>query len=110
MKSNRLLLLVGTARCAVRVGTQRLIAIRGHRSAASLPKPARREILVLTPEEKRTVCFVLLAFVLGLATKYYRGNHPVPATTPATIARDHATPKPSPNLTPRNTNPGLSKL
>ena len=40
------------------------------------PKPARREIFVLTPEEKKTVCFVLIAFVLGLATKHYRDAHP----------------------------------
>jgi len=40
------------------------------------PKKVRREIFVLTPEEKRIVCFVLIAFVLGLATKYYRMAHP----------------------------------
>jgi hypothetical protein len=40
------------------------------------PKAARREIFVLTPEEKRTVCFVLLAFVLGLATKFHRDARP----------------------------------
>jgi hypothetical protein len=95
MTTNRLLLLVGTARCAVRVWTQRSIAIRGHRSAASLPKPPRREIFVLTPEEKKAVCFVLVAFLLGLATKSYRSNHPIPATKPTT-ARDHVLTKPSP--------------
>lgn len=41
-----------------------------------IPKPARREIFVLTPEEKKTVCVVLIAFVLGLATKHYRDAHP----------------------------------
>jgi hypothetical protein len=41
------------------------------------PKQVRREIFVLTPEEKRTICFVLLAFVLGLATKHYRAAHVV---------------------------------
>jgi hypothetical protein len=35
-----------------------------------------REILVLTAEEKRTIAFVLIAFVLGLATKCYRDQHP----------------------------------
>jgi hypothetical protein len=74
----RLLLLVGTARCAVRLLTQRLIAIRKLRSAASRPKPARRQIFVLTPEEKKAICFVLIAFVLGLATKHYRDTHPRP--------------------------------
>ena len=46
--------------------------------ASAITKPARREIFVLTPEEKRTVCFVLIAFVLGLATKHYRDTHPLP--------------------------------
>jgi len=41
------------------------------------PKRVRRDIFVLTPEEKRTVCFVLVAFVLGLATKCYRDAHPI---------------------------------
>jgi len=41
----------------------------------STQKKIRREIFVLTPEEKRTVCFVLIAFVLGLATKHYRETH-----------------------------------
>lgn len=36
------------------------------------PKQVRREIFVLTPEERRTVWFVLVAFVLGLITKHYR--------------------------------------
>jgi hypothetical protein len=100
MKANRLLLLVGTARCAVRVWTQRLIIISGHRSAASLPEPARREIFVLTPEEKTTVCFVLIAFVLGLATKYYRDAHPPLLPKPDITVREHGSHKPSP--TPRN--------
>jgi hypothetical protein len=41
------------------------------------PKQVRREIFVLTPEEKRTICFVLIAFMLGLATKHYRAHHSV---------------------------------
>jgi hypothetical protein len=97
MKANSLLLLVGTARCAVRVWTQRLIAIRGHSSAAPLPKLPRREIFVLTPGEKKTVCFVLITFVLGLATKYYRDAHPATAPSkPVAAAREHAMPRPSP--------------
>jgi hypothetical protein len=75
--------------------TERLITIRGRRSAASLPKPARREIFVLTPEEKKTVCFVLIAFVLGLATKYYRDAHPLIPPKPEIKVRGHASPKPS---------------
>jgi hypothetical protein len=32
--------------------------------------------LVLTPEEKRAVTFVVAAFILGLGTKCYRDAHP----------------------------------
>lgn len=54
---------------------------------------ARRQIFVLTPEEKRTVCFVLIMFLLGLATAHYRVAHSVPPSktavneTAATTAR-----------------------
>jgi hypothetical protein len=51
--------------------------------AASHKKPARREIFVLTPEEKRTIGFVLIMFFLGLATVRYRAAHSV---APSTIA------------------------
>lgn len=56
------------------------------------PKPARREIFVLTPEEKKTVCFVLIAFVLGLATKYYRDAHPRLLPKPDINVRGQASP------------------
>ena len=92
MKPNRLLLLVGTARYAVRVCSERLIAIRGRRSAASLPARAYREIFVLTSEEKRTVCFVLLAFVLGLATKFYRDAHSTPLPKPDVKVQGQSSP------------------
>lgn len=59
------------------------------------PKPPRREIFILTLEEKKTVYFVLIAFVLGLATKYYRDRHPAPVSKPATAAREQAMTKPS---------------
>ena len=49
------------------------------------PKQVRREIFVLTPEEKRTVCFVLIAFLLGVATKHYRAARTV---TPLQTAVD----------------------
>ena len=44
------------------------------------PKQAarRREIFVLTGEEKRTVAFVLIMFLLGLVTAQYRVAHSVP--------------------------------
>jgi hypothetical protein len=38
---------------------------------------AFRHRWVLTPEEKRVIVFVLLAFALGLATKHYRETHPL---------------------------------
>jgi hypothetical protein len=58
----------------------------------STSKPARREIFVLTPEEKKTVCFVLVAFVLGLATKYYRDAHPRLLPNPDISVPGHASP------------------
>ena len=62
----------------------------------NIPKPVRREIFVFTPEEKRTVCFVLTAFVLGLATKCYRDAHPSLLPKPEIKVRGHASSKPSP--------------
>jgi hypothetical protein len=41
-------------------------------------KSTRREIFVLTPEEKRTLSFVLIMFLLGVATAKYRAAHAVP--------------------------------
>ena len=35
-----------------------------------------RHKLVLTLEEKRVICFVVAAFILGLGTKCYRDTHP----------------------------------
>ena len=58
------------------------------------PKKLRREIFVLTPEEKRTVCFVLIALLLGLATKHYRATH-LPASQITEVARSvSASPNP----------------
>jgi hypothetical protein len=47
------------------------------------PKKVRRQIFVLTPEEKRTICFVLIAFILGLGTKHYRAAQPLPSVKTA---------------------------
>jgi hypothetical protein len=41
-------------------------------------KNQRREIFVLTPEEKSTLCFVVAALVLGLGAKHYRDTHSTP--------------------------------
>jgi len=38
-------------------------------------------MFVLTKEEKRVICFVMLAILGGLAVKDYRRNHPVSTTT-----------------------------
>jgi hypothetical protein len=43
----------------------------------------RREIFVLTPEEKRIIGFVLMAFVLGFATVRYRAVHSIPQSKTA---------------------------
>ena len=47
-----------------------------------------RQRFRLTPTEKRVAVFVVAAFVLGLATKYYRDVHPSPA--PAARKMEHA--------------------
>ena len=42
-------------------------------------KTARRQIFVLTAEEKKAIACVLGAFLLGLGTMHYRAHHPRPA-------------------------------
>jgi hypothetical protein len=42
----------------------------------------RRQIFVLTPEEKKAIACVVAAFVLGIGTKHYRATHPRPAPAP----------------------------
>lgn len=44
--------------------------------------------LVLTPEEKRVIIFVIAAIFLGVATKCYRDSHRKP---PVQIEKKHAT-------------------
>jgi hypothetical protein len=39
---------------------------------------AQREIFVLTSEEKSTICFVLIMFLLGITAARYRTAHSVP--------------------------------
>ena len=36
---------------------------------------ALRQRIVLTPEEKRVLCFVLAAFFLGVTVKHYQNTH-----------------------------------
>ena len=52
----------------------------------ALRKPVRREVFVLTPDEKRAAACVLGAFLLGLATLHYRANHP--PTPPASSEKE----------------------
>src|SRR5213078_1460924 len=62
---------------------------------------------VLTPREKRVLAFIMLAFVLGLATKYYRDTHRAPPPPQAKkvtgrALRQSGSDSPSaPNPTPR---------
>jgi hypothetical protein len=57
-----------------------------------------RQKLILTPEEKRVIAFVVAAFVLGLGTKYYRDTHAQapPYIDPKHPWRKNVTPPPSP--------------
>jgi hypothetical protein len=48
-------------------------------------RSARRQVFVLTPEEKRTVSFVLIAFLLGIGAKHYRKTHTVPSRQSAVV-------------------------
>jgi len=41
-------------------------------------RSVRRQVFLLTPEEKRTVSFVLIAFLVGIGAKHYRETHAVP--------------------------------
>jgi hypothetical protein len=66
----------------------------------SLLVGALRQRIVLTPEEKRVLCFVLAAFFLGVTVKHYRNAHRetlFPANANHHGARsDHATASPPP--------------
>ena len=42
-------------------------------------------MFVLTKEEKRVVCFVLLAIVVGLGVKEYRRVHSAPTAAPSSL-------------------------
>ncbi|PYK66847.1 MAG: hypothetical protein DME50_04315 [Verrucomicrobia bacterium] len=44
-----------------------------------------RQRLILTPAEKRVVIFILVAFLLGLVTKYYRHAHSSPALSQSNL-------------------------
>lgn len=46
--------------------------------------------VVLTPKEKQAICFIVGAFLLGLATMHYRSRNPRP---PAVSAEQNPAPK-----------------
>ena len=67
--------------------------------------PVRRQIFVLTSEEKKALACVAGAFILGLATMHYRAHHPRPAP-PRTAKEAQAAktrPKPKPPERPSRT-------
>jgi hypothetical protein len=55
----------------------------------------RQEIFVLTPEEKKTLCFVLIMFLLGLATAKYRAAHAIPLSKTAVSETAATTSRPA---------------
>jgi len=57
-------------------------------------KAVRRQIFVLTPEENKTISFVLVALLIGIVVKYYRQTHAIPPrqTAIADTARTVAIP------------------
>ena len=46
-------------------------------------KPVRRQVFVLTPDEKKAVFCVLGVLVLGIGTMKYRATHPRAVAPPA---------------------------
>ena len=67
--------------------------MKANRDSAGRP---RREIFVFTAEEIKTACFIVIAFLLGVATKHYRQNHPVAPAKAAAVAPAHAGPQQAP--------------
>lgn len=52
---------------------------------AATEKSSHRSFFILTPEEKRTVGFILVAFFLGLGARRYRDLHAVPPSKTAIV-------------------------
>lgn len=52
----------------------------------------RLGMFVLTRQEQRTIAFIVLMLVLGLATKHYRTRHPEAMKTPNETAPSSPTP------------------
>ena len=56
---------------------------------------ALRQRIVLTPEEKRVLCFVLAAFFLGVTVKHCRETHSEPSISMKAASRVTAPPAPT---------------
>lgn len=54
----------------------------------------RLGMFVLTKQEQRTIAFIVLMLVLGLATKHYRATHP-----PTPLPNEQVRPAGSPTAT-----------
>ncbi len=54
----------------------------------------RLGMFVLTKQEQRTIAFIVLMVVLGLATKHYRATHPR-VTKPPAVETNRASAKPT---------------
>jgi hypothetical protein len=64
---------------------------------------AKLGMFVLTRQEQRTIAFIVLALVLGLATQHYRRTHSQQKHSPneQPMATASASPKPSSTLSAR---------
>jgi uncharacterized membrane protein YedE/YeeE len=58
---------------------------------------AKLGMFVLTRQEQRTIAFIVLALVLGLATQHYRRTHSHPPASPDEMTAAPAAVSPSPS-------------
>lgn len=63
----------------------------------------RLTMFVLTRQEQRTIAFIVLALILGLATQHYRRTHSKPSQAPEETLTSAAA-SPSPAQTPGASN------
>jgi len=66
-------------------------------------------MFTLTKEEKRVVCFVLLAIMIGLGVKEYRRVHPSPNDAPTSL-KQGSKGFPSRQITPATASKASSQL
>ena len=58
---------------------------------------AKLGLFVLTREEQRTIAFIVVALVLGLATMHYRHTHAKPRTPAQSTSTPSLSPSPTVN-------------